>query len=354
MGTFRFRRSIRLGPGIKMNLTKTGVGLTLGGRGAHYSIHSSGARRTSLGIPGTGLYYQDRTGGSRPSAQSRRARSVPTFVATRTSTPADVVPRPGLFAGSAEKRYHDGVLRYLAGDFGGALTAFEASLATNPDTPSAHLFAYLCLEKTERPSVDRIAHLEAVVQGGEPMPDPLQAHYLPAGVIALHLQVKVTSTIDASAPFDAVGATLMLAEEYQLAGRLSEAIGIVQQLHVISPDDLTIRLSLADLLLVDGDGEGVLDAASTAINDSDVGVGLLQFRAAAMSMLGHGDGAIAALTEALAKNANRNPELLKAVRYDRALALERAGKLSRSRTDLEKLYSIDPGYEDVRSRLGGS
>lgn len=59
--SLRYRRSIKLGKGVKLNLTKTGVGLTVGGKGAHYSVHSSGRRTTSVGIPGTGLYYQSRT-----------------------------------------------------------------------------------------------------------------------------------------------------------------------------------------------------------------------------------------------------------------------------------------------------
>ncbi len=62
--SLRYRRSVKLGKGLKLNLTKTGVGLTVGGKGAHYSVHSSGRRTTSVGIPGTGLYYQNRTGGS--------------------------------------------------------------------------------------------------------------------------------------------------------------------------------------------------------------------------------------------------------------------------------------------------
>lgn len=62
--SLRYRRSIKLAPGLKLNVTKTGLGMTVGGKGAHYSVHSSGRHTTSVGIPGTGLYYQNRTGGS--------------------------------------------------------------------------------------------------------------------------------------------------------------------------------------------------------------------------------------------------------------------------------------------------
>lgn len=79
----RYRKSVRLGKGVKLNLTKTGVGLTFGGKGAHYSVHSSGRRTTSVGIPGTGLYYQNRTGGTAHRGGGT-ARPQPTF------TPAQV------------------------------------------------------------------------------------------------------------------------------------------------------------------------------------------------------------------------------------------------------------------------
>ena len=38
----RFRRSIKLGPGVRFNLSKTGIGISAGLKGARYSAHSSG------------------------------------------------------------------------------------------------------------------------------------------------------------------------------------------------------------------------------------------------------------------------------------------------------------------------
>ena len=55
----RFRRSIKIAPGLKVNLNKDSVSLTAGGRGAHYTINSKGRKTASAGIPGTGLSYVD-------------------------------------------------------------------------------------------------------------------------------------------------------------------------------------------------------------------------------------------------------------------------------------------------------
>jgi len=56
MGYFRFRRSIKILPGLRWNIGKRSSSVSLGGRGFHYSIGSSGTR-TTVGLPGTGLSY---------------------------------------------------------------------------------------------------------------------------------------------------------------------------------------------------------------------------------------------------------------------------------------------------------
>jgi hypothetical protein len=52
----RFRKSIKLFPGIEINLSKSGVGISTGLKGFHISNGPSGTRVTSS-IPGTGISY---------------------------------------------------------------------------------------------------------------------------------------------------------------------------------------------------------------------------------------------------------------------------------------------------------
>lgn len=59
MGHFRFRKSIKIAPGVKLNLNKNSRSITFGGKGAHYTANSNGSRTSSFGIPGTGLSYVD-------------------------------------------------------------------------------------------------------------------------------------------------------------------------------------------------------------------------------------------------------------------------------------------------------
>jgi hypothetical protein len=56
MGFF-FRRSVGIGP-FRINLSKRGVGVSVGVRGFRTGISSTGRRSTRLSIPGTGIGYQ--------------------------------------------------------------------------------------------------------------------------------------------------------------------------------------------------------------------------------------------------------------------------------------------------------
>jgi hypothetical protein len=61
---WQFRRSFRLGPGVRLNLGKRSASVSFGVRGAHYTTGTRG-RRVTVGLPGTGLYYTQKVN-SRP------------------------------------------------------------------------------------------------------------------------------------------------------------------------------------------------------------------------------------------------------------------------------------------------
>lgn len=54
---FRFRKSINLGGGFRINLSKSGVGYSWGVPGARITHTARGTTRTTVGIPGSGLSY---------------------------------------------------------------------------------------------------------------------------------------------------------------------------------------------------------------------------------------------------------------------------------------------------------
>ncbi|MDR3499566.1 MAG: DUF4236 domain-containing protein [Parvibaculum sp.] len=57
---FRFRKSLSILPGVKINLSKTGGSLSLGGRGASVNLGRKGVK-TTVGLPGSGMSYSEQT-----------------------------------------------------------------------------------------------------------------------------------------------------------------------------------------------------------------------------------------------------------------------------------------------------
>ena len=50
----RFRRTYKIFPGVKINVSKGGISTTVGPRGFHLTFNKQGVRQ-SIGLPGTGL-----------------------------------------------------------------------------------------------------------------------------------------------------------------------------------------------------------------------------------------------------------------------------------------------------------
>ena len=53
----RFRKSKKLLPGVKLNISKNSVGLSVGVKGARVSVNSKGRVTKSVSIPGTGISH---------------------------------------------------------------------------------------------------------------------------------------------------------------------------------------------------------------------------------------------------------------------------------------------------------
>jgi hypothetical protein len=81
--SLRFRRSLRIAPGVRLNLGLHGAGLSVGPRGLHVGVNRRGMY-SSAGIPGTGIYamHHYRTPGQEhPEAQSSGCGTVLILIA---------------------------------------------------------------------------------------------------------------------------------------------------------------------------------------------------------------------------------------------------------------------------------
>lgn len=70
----RFRKSISIIPGVKLNIGTKGMSVSAGIPGFRKTFHTSGRVTTSVGIPGTGLYYVDTDNTRTQNSQKRTTK----------------------------------------------------------------------------------------------------------------------------------------------------------------------------------------------------------------------------------------------------------------------------------------
>lgn len=103
---FRFRRSFKIFPGVRLNVNKNSTSVTFGGRGAHYTINSKGKRTTTLGIPGTGISYSQTTGGKKSSRKVKQRRELTVLQNNNLQNPNSNLPHESNTCDSDGKKWY--------------------------------------------------------------------------------------------------------------------------------------------------------------------------------------------------------------------------------------------------------
>lgn len=79
---FRFHRSFKVAPGVRVNVGKKSVGISAGVRGARISTNTRTGTQATVGLPGTGLSYSQKIGGKTPTRrQSTHSQTSPQPIA---------------------------------------------------------------------------------------------------------------------------------------------------------------------------------------------------------------------------------------------------------------------------------
>ena len=79
---FRFRKSVKIAPGVRLNLSKSGVSTTVGGRGASVNVGKRGTY-VNAGIPGSGISMRERL--DRPARREAVVEDTPQVAKTATT-----------------------------------------------------------------------------------------------------------------------------------------------------------------------------------------------------------------------------------------------------------------------------
>lgn len=336
--SFRFWRRIRLAPGVTLNLSKSTASLSLGPRGAKYTISPRGNRATA-GIPGTGMFYtvHDRNrsgrGGPAPAPVIAQRDRINLGFFQRLMTPAN------------ERRFVDGIRALIAGDPETALKALEEAR----DLPDAAWMSGMI--RLWREEFDRAkAHLEYALGRLDDLGNLFGKYD-----IAAQASLPITSDIFAHILPRERDTRLALVEIAQLQGRLQDARVHLDRLLAIDPEDPVVLLSFAELALDTPDDRALMERVVKLTvrieNETPVDTAILLYRGKALAALDMPDGAIKVLTLANPRRKDLPDELMRQIRYDRAILYEKIGRRAQARRELERLYSEDPEFEDLRERL---
>lgn len=92
----RFRKSFKIAPGVKLNLSKRGIGVSAGVKGARVSLNSKGRVTKSVGIPGTGISYvsSSKLGASKKKATAKKTSAKASTAFAAENPYADTTPTP--------------------------------------------------------------------------------------------------------------------------------------------------------------------------------------------------------------------------------------------------------------------
>jgi len=344
---FRFFRRIKVAPGVTVNVSKSGLSTSFGPRGAKFTVGPKGVRKTA-GIPGTGLYYTQQGGyggGAGNGGSVPKQQAPPAMPAVPPTLQLGFIQR--LTTPDEEKAFIQGCRAVIDGNVGEALERFSQSR----ELADAAFMGGLTAFKLERYEEAEDYFLRALNSADRPG-RLLEKYNLTAGA-----EMPITGEISAFIGADRRGLLLALAEVCQQLGKTGDALNCLFELRKLAPDDMMVTLSLVEVYLDSGEDDpakmkAVQNLTRGIENESPIHGALLLYRARAMRKLGLRDAARDILTKTLRRKKDRPPELMHALRYERACVYEEQGRKSRAREELEKIYAEDPDYEDIAEKLG--
>lgn len=124
---FRFRRSINLGGGFKINLSKSGIGYSWGTKGFRIGRTARGTTRRTYSIPGTGISYVDESGG-RDRNRSRSQRRSPNRI---TQPSQQRIPQPSYGQGPERAIESADITQFKEAEEGTISDALERTIRIN-------------------------------------------------------------------------------------------------------------------------------------------------------------------------------------------------------------------------------
>ena len=327
--SFRFWRRIRIAPGVTLNLSKSGGSLSFGPHGAKFTIGSRGKSAT-VGLPGTGLFYTS-TFPSKKRTKRGKGNSSDSAPTVRPEDRLTLGFFKRLITPGDEEALVDG-MRELA--LGNEDKAFEHLKQAVHLADGAYLAGFLAFKKGMLKEAEQ--YLAAAYKNYR----RLGTHFSKYGISAT-MSLPITDEVSAHVGPDVRGILLALVEIYQRQKKWKDALDCLNKLRRLEPDDMVVRLSFIELLMELQPNDlsvfrRVVHMTEGVENESEIHAALLLYKAKALRRLNLKEAARDVLTRAIRRKKDRSNDLLRALRYERALVYEDLGQHKRARSELEK------------------
>lgn len=330
---FRVRKSIKIAPGVRLNVSNKNLGLSAGVRGARVSVNTNGRTTRTLGIPGTGISHTSTTTMGRQSSSS-----------TRTAQPRPVHPprpkkiKPSLTAPAWEKQ----LFKQVQGEPDAAIIHSIGQL--NPSVaPTAAMVEVL---RVVGPKADaergRVLLGWLFDIGYDPSVHPFISKYLEEPEIS----IPVATGITAEMPWDRQAMGLSVAELEQASGNVGRAIAVVESLEPTT----VAAVSLAELYAEVGRWADIIDITNGLTNDDLAATFLLIQRGTALREQGYFEAARESLKEAL-RIRSRPSELRHLALISRGHTYLAEGKKAMARKDYERVLADNAEFPGLRDML---
>ncbi len=338
----RFRRSMKLIPGVRLNFNKDSVGLSLGVRGAHYTINSKGRRTASVGIPGTGLSSTQVLSSGRRT--SRAAQAAPEEQEVLGANP----PKPGLLASKAERALNTFLLDiYNSESVDTPAQVLEKAKALRANFEELRypleLISFLHAITDKELSTEASTWAPGLWKNREAyFANTLVKKYL----TGIYPSVQISRGISSSLPYTIQTLGFMCAEIYQGDKKYEDALTVLEDM---DPDQI-VAISIADIELSMSNFDSAIETTEDIENEDDATAMLLILRGIAFRGKSLNEASLECFKRALAKK-DRDIAILSRAHFERAETYAAMGKKAMAIKDLEKILVDDPQYEGVSEKL---
>jgi tetratricopeptide (TPR) repeat protein len=333
--SLRFRQYLKILPGLKLIVSKRGLGLNLGVRGAHVTVNTQGQFTRSIGIPGTGLSDVKRT-----SLRKRKKKSSKEFEEVKEYENQIPKPQPkntpSIFASKNEKLFFE------------ALTAHEIFLYKNlfsiPELElvSKSIAVQLAIQ-TDDGMKESIHWFEEIWKNKSDLANnKLFKKYVSQIIVVIPVAPGIL--FQTYLNIQALGLlyieVLQQGKDFRRAKQIAEEL-TADQISAISLSEIEVQL---------GEYDEVLSLTENIDNVDDSTAILLVFRAIALREKKLFDASKEVLKESL-KSKKRNPDILHKALFERAKTHTAEGSKAKAKSDLEKIIANDSDYPGVNELL---